>query len=182
MCTVAEWLNAWADRLKADVSTAQTYRSHVQVHLIPHLGNIVSDLGDLTPTHQERWRTYEVSKVDGLEPHPVWWNAQVRGAWPTGCAPSSACCSSCERGTSSTTTCSASILCGRLSVPASSVGSCARRSRKYDAFIHLLDKLLSENLRHDAFDKTGIAKQGKNGQNLGRLSRLDRLLENNAVA
>ncbi|WP_250008752.1 site-specific integrase [Actinoplanes sp. M2I2] len=47
--TVAEWLAVWASRLKVDPSTARTYESHVRLHLIPCLGEIVLDR--LRPHH-----------------------------------------------------------------------------------------------------------------------------------
>ncbi|MFB9164852.1 hypothetical protein [Arthrobacter psychrochitiniphilus] len=38
------------------------------------------DLDDLTPEHQLRWASYQVSD-DGVEPHPVWYGSQM-GHWP----------------------------------------------------------------------------------------------------
>jgi hypothetical protein len=43
---------------------------------------------------------------------------------------------------------------------------------EWDAFIHTLDKLLSENLRHDALDAAGAPKESDQGERLGTLNRL----------
>jgi hypothetical protein len=48
---------------------------------------------------------------------------------------------------------------------------------EYDAFVQTLDKLLSENLRHDALDAAGIEREDSDGKPIGTLNRLDRLLE-----
>jgi hypothetical protein len=47
---------------------------------------------------------------------------------------------------------------------------------EWEGFIHLLDKLLSENLRNDALDAAGAPKLNEAGQNLGTLNRLEALL------
>jgi hypothetical protein len=139
------------------------------------------DLGDLTPTHQQRWQTYEVPRVDGLQPHPVWWNAQVHGAWPDGMGPFERLLFELRTWNEFHRSMFGVDLLRTTERPRE-LGWILRPSQQeYDAFIHLLDKLLSENLRHEAFDKAGIAKQDDKGQNLGTLSRLDRLLERNAV-
>ncbi|WP_435204934.1 hypothetical protein [Micromonospora sp. bgisy143] len=139
------------------------------------------DLGDLTPTHQQRWRTYEVSKVDGLEPHPVWWNAQAHGAWPDGLGPFERLLFELRTWNGFHNSIFGVDLVRTTERPREFGWILRPSQQEYDAFIHLLDKLLSENLRHEALDSAGIPKQDKNGQNLGTLSRLDRLLENNAV-
>lgn len=49
--TIAEYLPVWLDRLKVDENTKRGYASHVRVHMIPHLGDIVLD--KLRPHHIE---------------------------------------------------------------------------------------------------------------------------------
>ena len=44
------------------------------------------DLAKLTPTHQQRWRTYQLENEASLEPHPVWWGQQM-GHWADGMGP-----------------------------------------------------------------------------------------------
>ncbi|GAA0906006.1 hypothetical protein GCM10009558_007050 [Virgisporangium aurantiacum] len=41
--TVAEYLTSWLARLSVDPNTISSYESHIRVHLIPHLGDIVLD-------------------------------------------------------------------------------------------------------------------------------------------
>jgi integrase len=49
--TVAEWLTTWITKIRVDPITASTYQSHLRLHLIPHLGDIVLD--QLRPHHIE---------------------------------------------------------------------------------------------------------------------------------
>jgi hypothetical protein len=49
--------------------------------------------------------------------------------------------------------------------------------REYEAFVHQLDKLLSENLDSKAFDKLGVPAVDGEGNRIGTLNRLDRFLE-----
>jgi hypothetical protein len=47
---------------------------------------------------------------------------------------------------------------------------------EFDQFVQVLDKLLSENIRHDALDAAGISRTDEDGQTLGTLKRLDLML------
>jgi hypothetical protein len=53
--------------------------------------------------------------------------------------------------------------------------------QEYDAFVHRLDKLLSENLRHKALDTLGAPRKNDADETLGTLTRLDAALENHGV-
>ena len=44
------------------------------------------DLAKLTPTHQQRWKSYQVADEENLRPHPMWWASQM-GHWPDGLGP-----------------------------------------------------------------------------------------------
>jgi hypothetical protein len=60
-------------------------------------------------------------------------------------------------------------------------GSCAPSHDEFERFIHGMDKLLSENLLHEAFDFHGVPRKDDRGQNIGTLNRLDRLLEQRRI-
>lgn len=47
--TVGEWLTTWISKIKIDPNTVRTYESHLRMHLIPHLGDVVLD--KLRPHH-----------------------------------------------------------------------------------------------------------------------------------
>lgn len=49
--TVAEWLPDWLRNLKVDDNTKRGYESHMRVHLVPYLGDVVLD--KLRPHHVE---------------------------------------------------------------------------------------------------------------------------------
>ena len=58
----------------------------------------LGDLAKLTPSHQLRWKTYQVADKETLKPHPIWWG-QMMGHWPDGLGPFARfffepCCSS----------------------------------------------------------------------------------------
>ncbi|MEU4218194.1 tyrosine-type recombinase/integrase [Actinoplanes sp. NPDC026623] len=84
--TVAEWLTTWIARVKVDPVTARTYQSHLQAHLIPHLGDIVLDR--LRPHHIEQFvEQIEVRNQDIRDAHAspdAAVRAAVRGVRPTG--------------------------------------------------------------------------------------------------
>jgi len=133
------------------------------------------DLGDLTATHQQRWRTYEVPENEGLKPHPVWYGTQM-GHWPDGLGPFQRLAFELK---SWDELHRAAFGVGllRTTEPPREFGWILRSSQhEFDAFIHQLDKLLSENLRHEAFDKAGAPKLDDDGNQIGTLNRLDRLL------
>lgn len=139
------------------------------------------DLGNLTPTHQQRWRTYEVP-AEGLEPHPVWRGAQIYGQWPDGLGPFERLLFEL-RSLNELHHKAFGVDLLRSTERPREFGWILRPSQQeFDAFVHQLDKLLSENLRHDAFDQAGVPRKDDNGQPNGTLKRLDRLLERNGVA
>lgn len=53
--------------------------------------------------------------------------------------------------------------------------------QEFDHFIQHLDKLLSENLQHQAFDKVGVDREDGKGRNHGTLARLDLFLAKTQV-
>jgi hypothetical protein len=52
---------------------------------------------------------------------------------------------------------------------------------EFERFVHDLDKLMSENFRHEAFDVHHVPRKDNRDQNIGTLNRLDRYLEQHRV-
>jgi hypothetical protein len=133
-----------------------------------------SDLADLSPLHQQRWKTYE---VDGskLEPHPVWWGQQM-GHWPNRLGPFERLFFELRTLNEFHERAFDLPLLGLTDRP-SSFGWILRPSQdEFERFVHDMDKILSENLRHEAFDFHGVPRKDDRGQNIGPLNRLDRYL------
>ena len=138
------------------------------------------DLAKLSQTHQARWRTYQVEDDEDLRPHPVWWG-QMMGHWPDGLGPFekifvelNAINTLHERAFNQ--------VLFRSSERPDDFGWVLRPSQdEFDRFILQLDKILSENLRHDAFDVHGVPRKDKQGNNVGSLNRLDGFLEAKGV-
>jgi hypothetical protein len=133
------------------------------------------DLARLTPTHQQRWRTYQIENEESLSPHPVWWESQM-GHWPDGEGPFGRFFFELEvlnklygqaHGTQLFRTTERPREFGWLLRPS---------QREWDSFVQLLDKLLSENLCHEALDAGRAPRHNTAGQNLGTLNRLDAFL------
>jgi hypothetical protein len=129
-----------------------------------------SDLAKLSPAHQQRWKTYELTG-DGLERHPLWWNQQM-GHWSDGLGPFERFFAELE---------ALDELYGRAfdqrlfktTERPREFGWIVRPTQQeWDAFVQQLDKLLSENLRAPALDAAGAPKTNPRGQNLGTLNRL----------
>ncbi|MEV7876064.1 hypothetical protein AB0N80_16790, partial [Microbacterium sp. NPDC089188] len=125
--------------------------------------------------HQQRWQSYQVPD-DKLEAHPVWWKTQM-GHWPDGIGPFHHLFLELESLNSLWAGAFGEPLFKNIDRP-QDLGWMLRPSqREWDEFIVQLDKLLSENVRHDALDAAGAPRKDKNDQNLGTLTRLAALLE-----
>jgi hypothetical protein len=134
------------------------------------------DLAKLNQTHQTRWKTYQIEPDDHLHPHPAWWGQQM-GRWPDGLGPFERIFAELR---------AINILHERAfgqplfrsNERPNDFGWILRPSQQeFDRFVHEFDKLLSENLLHDAFDLHCIPRKDDQGNNIGSLNRLDRLLQ-----
>jgi len=130
------------------------------------------DLRKLNSVHQLRWSTYEIEKTPDISPHLIWWRQQM-GHWPDGLGPFERFFYELETLNALFERAHGDVLLNAISRP-NGFGWIVRPSRsEYDAFVHQLDKLLSENLRHKALDLLGVEKKNKNGEQLGTLNRLE---------
>lgn len=138
------------------------------------------DLARLSPEHQRRWETYEVSTED-VKPHPIWL-AEAMGHWIDRIGPFDTLFAELAALDELYERAFGTPLLRTTKRPAD-FGWILRPSQmEFDNFVHTLDKLLSENLRHDAFDAADIPRTHDADQPIGTLNRLDRLLERARVS
>lgn len=164
-------------RDKVSISLGFAYRDPLSDDelIVRFVAAFLRDLARLSPEHQRRWETYEVVAEDA-KPHPIWL-AEAMGHWIDRIGPFDALFAELaaldelyERAFDTP------LL--RTTKRPSEFGWIIRPSQlEFDDFVQTLDKLLSENLRHDAFDAAGIAKIDEAGQPIGTLNRLDHLLQ-----
>lgn len=147
--------------------------------IVRRVAAFYGDLKDLTPEHQQRWASYQVSD-DGVAPHPVWFASQM-GNWPDGVGPF-------ERLTQELKSINRlfenvwGLPLFRTDKAPDDFGWILRADqREWDHFIHSLDKLLSDNINGSALDKVGVAKKNAAGQPLGTLVRLELFMTTNHV-
>ncbi len=133
------------------------------------------DLARLSPVHQQRWATYQLTDETDLQAHPVWWG-QAMGHWADGLGPFSRFFFELRTWNEFFERAHGVALVKGTERPRE-FGWILRPSQsEWEGFIHLLDKLLSENLRHDGLDAAGAPKVNDAGQNLGTLNRLEALM------
>lgn len=138
------------------------------------------DLCKLNSAHQLRWSTYEVETRPDIRPHPIWWGAQM-GHWPDGTGPFERFFYELETLNTLFKQAHGEDLFGSTGRP-DGFGWILRPSQsEYDSFVHQLDKLVSDNLRHKAFDRIGVPRRNDNDELLGTLIRLDLTLEGYGV-
>ena len=109
------------------------------------------DLAKLTSTHQQRWRTYQIEDEGSLSPHPVWWQQQM-GHWPDGIGPFERFFFEMETLNTLYEHAHSTPLLRTTERPREFGWLLRPSQREWDSFVQLLDKLLSENLRHEALD------------------------------
>lgn len=138
------------------------------------------DLDDLTPEHQLRWASYQVPD-DGVEPHPVWYGSQM-GHWPDGIGPFARLSQELGYLDKLFERVWGQPLFKTTELPEDLGWTLRSDQREWDHFIHLLDKVLSENLRHSAFDAAGVPKEDDTSQHpFGTIRRLQELMTMNHV-
>lgn len=137
------------------------------------------DLVTLTPEHQRRWETYQVDETN-LEPHPLWWNAQM-GRWPDGVGPFTRLFMELENLNELAILAFGETLFRSTDRP-DEMGWLLRPSqREWDDFMLQLDKVLSDNLRSEFFDNARIPRVDEAGHRIGTLNRLQRFMQSGGV-
>ncbi|WP_165070308.1 hypothetical protein [Marisediminicola senii] len=154
-------------------------RDDVGSSVVRRVAAFYGDLAKLTPEHQQRWKSYQVAD-DGLEPHPAWWMAQM-GHWADGIGPFDHLFLELENLNALWIGAFKQELVKHTDRP-QDLGWLLRPSqREWDEFIVQLDKLLSDNIRHDGLDAAGAPRKDKNDQNFGTLTRLVAFLEGRGI-
>lgn len=143
--------------------------------IVRRVAAFYGDLAKLTPEHQQRWYSYQV-KDDCLAPHPAWWRAQM-GHWDDGIGPFDRLFLELESLNALWTGAFGEALFKHTDRPLDFGWLLRPSQREWDEFIVQLDKLLSDNIRHDGLGAAGARRKDKNDQNLGTLSRLASYLE-----
>lgn len=134
-----------------------------------------SDLAKLSPTHQQRWRTYQVDD-GGLTPHPAWLAPQM-GHWPDGRGPFARLAYELETLNTLHERAFGEALFFTTDRP-ETLGWILRPSqREWDDFVLTLDKLLSDNIRHDGLSAAGVPRRNDAGEVVGTIVRLSWWLE-----
>jgi hypothetical protein len=143
--------------------------------IVRYVVAFIYDLSRLSPEHQRRWETYEIPG-DGIEPHPIWL-AEALGHWIDRIGPFDAFFAELAALDELHERAFGARLFRTTTRPAE-FGWILRPSQmEFDHFVQALDKLLADNLRHDALDAAGIPRRDENDQLLGTLTRLERVLE-----
>jgi hypothetical protein len=137
------------------------------------------DLAKLTPVHQRRWQTYEVS-ADGLNPHPLWWMQQM-GHWADGLGPFERFMAELRAINELSERALGEPLFATTDRPREFGWILRPSQQEWDAFVQVLDKMISENLRSKALTAAGAPRQNSEGQSLGTLNRLAVLMEGRGI-
>ncbi len=133
------------------------------------------DLADLTPEHQRRWQTFEVQDAARVVPHPVWTSMMLGADFPDRLGVFEKVLSEMEAindlfglafGTRLFRTTTRPREWGWLLRPS---------TRDWDEFVLATDKLLSDNIEHAGLSAAGSDRRDSAGQDLGSISRLERL-------
>lgn len=137
-------------------------------------------LSNLSPTHQQRWRTYQVDDQEALKPHPVWWGQQM-GHWADGTG-------AFDRFFFELTTLNefyekahGTALLKTTERPREFGWILRPSQHEWEGFIQLLDKLLAENLTAAGLNAAGAPVHDDAGQSLGTVGRLAALLASKGI-
>ena len=143
--------------------------------IVRRLAVFVGDLARLSPEHQQRWKTYQVDSA-GLKPHPTWFANQM-GHWTDDIGPFQRFFAELKNINSLYQLAFGQDLFITTDRP-DDMGWILRASqREWDEQIVLLDKLLSDNVRHEALDAANVPRKDSDGNNMGTIQRLHKLME-----
>jgi hypothetical protein len=164
-----------ADKVSVTLGFAYRQPLNQDAPIVRFVAAFLRDVARLSPEHQRRWETYEVAGED-IKPHPIWL-AEAMGEWIDRIGPFDALFRELAALNELYESAFGTPLLRATERP-DDFGWILRPSRReFDDFIQTLDKLLSDNMRHAAFDSAGIPSIDETGQQIGSLNRLDQLLE-----
>jgi hypothetical protein len=150
-------------------------KNDINSQIVRRLAVFVGDLARLSPEHQQRWKTYRVDE-GAIRPHPTWFANQM-GHWTDDIGPLQRLFVEMENINNLYQLAFGLNLFKSTDRP-DELGWILRASQKeWDEQIHLLDKVLSENINHKALDAADVPKVDEYGKNMGSLQRLAKLME-----
>jgi hypothetical protein len=160
---------------KVSVSLGFAYKQPLdEGPIVRYVCAFLRDLARLSPEHQRRWETWEVHDAEA-KPHPIWL-AEAMGHWIDRIGPFDALQLELKSWNELHERAFGVPLLRSTTRPRE-LGWLLRPSQlEWDHFVQLLDKLVSDNLKHDAFDAAGVPAEDEHGTRLGTLSRLDLML------
>lgn len=133
------------------------------------------DLVKLPARHQLRLSTFERAP-DDLFPHPDWWDREIGGRWLDVIGPFTKILWELKAINDVWSIAFQASLFGTVDRPRAWGWVLRPTTGAWNEFIHLTDKLLSDNLRHEGLDAAGAPKTDGDGNQLGTLTRLQALL------
>jgi hypothetical protein len=145
-------------------------------HIRRYLGVFLTDIAKFPPEHQRRWQTYEVPASDDIKPHPVWMDWMM-GHWTDGHDLFTQVILELEAISQLFELAFGERLFRTVERPREWGWLIRSSSTEWHAFVHLADKLLSDNLSSRALDAAGAPRENTEGQSLGTLNRLMALID-----
>lgn len=142
---------------------------------------LLCDLSKFTPEMQARWKTYQLPDQDEYMRHPLWWQSQM-GSFPSGVGPFSLFFAELELWNQLNESLTGERLFRTTDRPKEFSWILRPSQREFDSFVLQLDKLLSDNLRHDALAELGAPRVDGEGKHLGSLQRLLKVIERYGVS
>jgi hypothetical protein len=133
------------------------------------------DLADLTPAHQQRWKTFEVEQGENDHPHEMWW-AMMMGHMPDSIGPFMKVQLEMEA-INELFVLGYGVKLFKETEPPREWGWVLRpTSNEWHEFVLLTDKLLSENIQHSSLTAAGVDRNDANDEPMGSLQRLELFL------
>ena len=143
--------------------------------IIRRLAVFVGDMARLSPEHQQRWKTFQVYET-GVNPHPVWITNQM-GGWTDDIGTFQRFFAELANINSLYQLAFGQNLFSTIEKP-DEMGWILRASQKeWDEQVVLLDKLLSDNVRHEALNAASVPRKDAGGVDMGSLQRLQELMQ-----
>ncbi len=133
------------------------------------------DLADLTPEHQQRWKTFEIERLEDYHPHPMWWE-EMMGQWGDSIGPFQKIQLEMEAINDLFGFSYAQSLFETTELPRELGWVLRPSTTEWHQFVLVLDKFLSDNLQHASLGVAGVDRNDAAGDPMGTLQRLEMYL------
>lgn len=137
------------------------------------------DLADLTPSHQQRWKTWEIDPSQDVRPHHMWMQMMM-GVWGDTIGPFQKILKELSAINELSRLIVGQNLFSTTDTPREWGWVIRCSTQEWHQFVLATDKLLSENLSHSALSAFGVPRNDDDDQPLGTLARLKILLTDKA--